>query len=169
VVGSLVHEALAAWRFPTEQSTQRGGFEPWARARARGYGLTDPRQLADAVRQSEALLTRFHVHPLCFEMVAADQRLHEVPYSLQMEGRLENGIIDALYRRQGVWTIVEFKTDAVRDRADLSRLLADQDYVAQSRRYVAASERLLGQRVQAVLCLLNYAGQVHVYRIDGAS
>ena len=169
VVGSLVHEALAAWRFPTEQSTQRGGFERWARARARGYGLTDPRQLADAVRQSEALLTRFHVHPLCFEMVAADRRLHEVPYSLQMEGRLENGIIDALYQRQGVWTIVEFKTDAVRDPADLSRLLADQDYVAQSQRYVAAAERLLDQRVQAVLCLLNYAGQVHVHRIDGAS
>ncbi|MBL7183284.1 MAG: hypothetical protein ISS50_02415, partial [Anaerolineae bacterium] len=157
VVGSLVHEALAAWRFPDDQ------FESWAGARARGHGITDPRELADAVRQSQRLLVRFQAHPLCQEMDAADQRLHEVPYSLVVDGRVESGIIDALYLREGVWTIVEFKTDEVRDEADFERLLADEDYLVQAQRYIAAAERLLGQRPRFSLCMLNYAGGVHLY------
>ena len=39
VVGKLVHEALAAWRFPDAD----GFFERWAEAHARSYGLTDAR------------------------------------------------------------------------------------------------------------------------------
>ena len=45
VVGSMVHDALAAWRFPD------ASFERWAEARSRTYGLTDAAQTADAVRE----------------------------------------------------------------------------------------------------------------------
>ena len=98
VVGKLVHEALAAWRFPDAD----GFFERWAEAHARSYGLTDARQLADAVRESAKLLLRFEEHPLHAEMAGAERRLHEVPYSLvAADGRVESGIIDALYLRDG--------------------------------------------------------------------
>ena len=60
------------------------------------------------------------------------------------DGQMESGIIDALYLHQGVWTIVEFKTDRVRDEADFKRLLSEEDYVTQVQRYVAAMEHLLG-------------------------
>ncbi len=160
VVGSLVHEALAAWRFPDDE------FESWAEARARGYGITDPRQLADAVRQSQRLLLRFQAHLLFHEMDAADRRLHEVPYSLVVDGRVESGIMDALYLREGIWTIVEFKTDEVRNEADFERLLAEGDYLAQAHRYMAAAELLLGQRSLFILCMLNYAGGVHLYPVE---
>ena len=98
VVGKLVHEALAAWRFPDSD----GFFERWAEAHARSYGLTDAHQLADAVHESGKLLLRFQEHPLHAEMAGAERRLHEVPYSLVTpDGRIESGIIDALYLRDG--------------------------------------------------------------------
>jgi ATP-dependent helicase/nuclease subunit A len=191
VVGSLVHEALAAWRFPNgpaDRTFQDGeeflrgdqgfaealiarrlpggdedpGFARWGEARARSYGLADPHQLADAVQSTRRLLLRFHAHALYEEMETAEQRLHEVPYSLAVEGGVESGILDALYRREGTWTIVEFKTDDVRDEAGLNRLLSEENYLAQARRYRVAVERLLGRRPQVRLCLLNYGGEVRL-------
>jgi ATP-dependent exoDNAse (exonuclease V) beta subunit len=156
VVGALVHEALAAWRFPED------GFEGWVEARARGHGLADERQLRDAARQTRKLLQRFQEHPLCKEMEDAERRLNEVPYSRVVGGQVENGIIDALYLRDGAWTIVEFKTDEVRDQAALDDLLAEERYVDQVHRYQAALENLLGQRPRAILCLLDYARGVRV-------
>lgn len=161
VVGKLVHAALAVWRFPDGD----GAFGRWAEAQGRSYGLTDARQLADAVARSRTLLLRFEAHPLHAEMAGAERRLHEVPYSLVADdGRIENGIIDALYLRDGAWTIVEFKTDHVRDAAALERLLAEEGYLAQAERYASAVERLLGSRPQVVLCLLDFDGKIHLRR-----
>ncbi|MGD9406027.1 MAG: 3'-5' exonuclease, partial [Anaerolineae bacterium] len=162
VIGSLVHEALAAWRFPADPGFD---FQRWGEARARGYGITDSQQLVDAMRRSRQLLVRFRVHPLYNEMNRADQRLHEVPYSLMVDGQVESGIIDALYRREGTWTLVEFKTDRVRDRADLERILADGGYVAQAQRYVAAGDRLLGDMPACILCMLNYGRGVYLHTL----
>ena len=163
VTGSLVHEALAAWRFPSDAGFD---FGRWGEARARGYGITDRQQLADAVRRTRQLLLRFRSHALYEEMAGADRRLHEVPYSCVVGGRVESGIIDALYERQGVWTIVEFKTDRVRNRSELERLLAEEGYTAQAQRYFAAAKHLLGQQPRFVLCMLNYGGAVYVQRLD---
>jgi len=160
VIGSLVHEALAAWRFPD------GDFDRWVEARARGHGITDSWQLVDAARRSRRLLLRFRHHPLYREMHTADRRLHEVPYDLMVDGRIESGIIDALYLRKGMWTIVEFKTDRVTDQEDLKTLLKRQDYHSQAQRYSDAAERLLGRRPRSVLCLLNYAGAVYLWEPD---
>jgi ATP-dependent exoDNAse (exonuclease V) beta subunit len=164
VIGSLVHEALAAWSFPDSgpAASAPHSFERWAEARARAYGLTDRRQLEDAMRHSRRLLLRFRAHPLYQEMDVAERRLHEVPYSLVVDGRIESGIIDALYLRSASWTIVEFKTDRVTERARFEELLAEEDYLAQTRRYLAAAERLLDQRPRCILCMLNYAGAVHL-------
>ena len=171
IVGSLVHEALAAWRFPDEESPSLPdqAYARWAEARARGYGLADNPRLADAVRRSAELLLRFQAHALYREMDTAGRRLHEVPYSLLIDGTVESGIIDALCQRQGVWTIVEFKTDEVRNQADLDQVLAREDYLAQVRRYGVAAQRLLGQRPRSVLCLLNYAGAVHTIPVERGS
>jgi ATP-dependent exoDNAse (exonuclease V) beta subunit len=163
VIGSLVHEALASWRFPNGGPPTSGySFEHWAEARARGYGLIDRPQLGDAVVRCRQLLLRFKAHALYQEMNTADRRLYEVPYSLMVDGHVENGIIDAMYLRDDIWTIVEFKTDRVADRVQFEELLAEEDYLAQIQRYAAAAERLLGQRPLCILCMLNYAGRVHL-------
>jgi len=157
VVGSLVHEALAAWRFPDETS-----FDLWAEARARSHGITDSHQLSDSVRECRRLLTLFRNHSLYQEMNRADRRLHEVPYNYRVHDRIENGIIDAVYLSNNTWTIVEFKTDKLEDQADLDRLLAEEDYLAQAERYKVAMEQLLSQEPQTVLCLMDFNGNVRL-------
>jgi len=160
VVGSLVHEALAGWLFPGE------GFGHWARARARGYGIADAGQLSDAVDQSRQLLQRFRDHPLYLEMDGAERRLHEVPYSRVVDGRVEYGLIDVLFLRRGLWTVVEFKTDEVSDAADFRRVLAEKDYLGQVRGYVQAVEAMLGRRPRSILCMLNYDKGIRLQGVD---
>jgi ATP-dependent exoDNAse (exonuclease V) beta subunit len=162
VIGKLVHEALAAWRFPDDR------YEEWVESRARGYGVVDPGQLRHAARHSRKLLERFQDHELFREMDTADRRLHEVPYSRIVEGRVENGIIDALYLRDATWTVVEFKTDELEDQADLDRLLEREDYLTQAQRYVAAVEHLMGQRPRSILCLLDYDGRMRLEQLEDA-
>jgi len=156
VIGSIVHEALASWRFPDHT------FALWAEARAHQYGVTDARQLQHAARESARLLRRFQRHALCGEMDSAERRLHEVPYSLEVNGRVENGTIDALYFRDGHWTIVEFKTDTVRTVEGIEQLLSETDYRTQTQRYVLAVEQLLGVTPRAVLCLLDCERDIRV-------
>jgi ATP-dependent helicase/nuclease subunit A len=159
VVGSIVHEALAAWRFPGD------GFDRWAAARARTCGVADPQVLANAIDQSRRLLVRFQAHPLFEEMDQADRRLHEVPYSLAETGSVESGVIDALYLRNGLWTIVEFKTDEVKDERRFRELLEEEDYVEQVQQYIEAVKYLLGEDPRPILCMLNYGGAVRTHTV----
>lgn len=161
VVGSMVHEALAAWRFPDET------FDGWSAVRAHNYGLTDAEQVALAVSETRKLLLHFEQHPLHSEMESADKRLHEVPYSLALDGHVESGVIDALYLRDRVWNIVEFKTDEISNAAELDALLTHEDYLAQAERYGVAVEHLLGHRPRTLLCLLDYAGVVLLHPTAG--
>jgi ATP-dependent helicase/nuclease subunit A len=160
VVGKLVHSALAAWRFPDDR------FEAWLEAQARSTGLIDERQLKDAVRETQRLLRRFQEHPLYQAMDRAKQRRHEVPYSLMIDGELENGIIDALFLTSATWTIVEFKTDAIRAEAELEATLIESDYRSQVRRYAEAVKRTHGQEPRAILCWLNYRDGVKITEVE---
>jgi ATP-dependent exoDNAse (exonuclease V) beta subunit len=158
VIGQLVHEALAVWRFPGPD------FESWLESRAREYGLTDRRQLKDACKKSTLLLERFKQHRLFREVDGAERRLHEVPYDTEnSDGHTEHGFIDLLYLRQGLWTVVDFKTDQVRDGTHFNRLMADKKYENQLRRYTVAVEKLSGQRPKAILCMLDYARTIFLY------
>lgn len=154
VVGLLVHEALAAWRFP------EAAFEQWAVARARSYGLTDREQLSDAARRAYILLTRFQKHELFQALEKAERRLHEVPYSLEQNGQVESGSIDILYLQGGRWTVVDFKTDRIQNEGRLPQLLADRGYEDQVRRYITAVRGLVGQTPRGTLCLLDVGGEV---------
>ena len=123
-------------------------------------GIVDHRQLEYAVTRSRELLLRFRRHPLWAEMDGAEVRHSEVPYCIKEGDDPKAGVIDALYLRDGSWTVVEFKTDPVRDRNSLNELLGQEDYLVQAARYVRAVESLLGTTPAAVLCLLDYGGGV---------
>ncbi|HSH03345.1 MAG TPA: UvrD-helicase domain-containing protein [Anaerolineae bacterium] len=150
VIGSLVHEALAWWRFPQEE-----GFRPWLLARVRQYGLADAGQVEAAERVTVDLLRRFRGSDFYGEIDGADERWSEVPFAHEVGGRVVTGYIDLLYRAGDAWTIVDFKTDFWRDEADLRRILAGGDYEEQMARYGVAVERLLGVKGRKVLCWLN--------------
>ena len=161
VIGSLVHQALALWRFPGAD------FAPWVRARAREFGLTDATQLAHAQTESARLLQQFRRSALFQEMDQAERRLPEVPYSYLVNGRAQTGYIDMLYEQAGSWTLVDFKTDRVESEADMQRLLSQTDYTQQLRQYGRAVQQLLGITPRLNLCLLNYGREVRVIAVDG--
>jgi ATP-dependent exoDNAse (exonuclease V) beta subunit len=154
VIGNLVHAALALWRFPDDTYTA------WAEAQARNLGLTDPRQLINAAIESRRLLERFQTHPLYQTITRAEQRLHEVPYSLALDGQADSGVIDLLYQQAGHWTLVEFKSDRVKDEAHRQAILQQSGYLAQVDRYRRAVWQLLEQDPQVILCWLNFEGRV---------
>ena len=160
VIGKLVHEGLAAWRWPGD------GFDGWAEARARGCGVTDEKRLRNAVQETRRMLQRLAQHTLFAEMNAAEQRLHEVPYSLEVNGHLDSGSIDVLYLCHGQWTVVEFKTDRLRDEAELKGLLPRKDYCTQMQRYARAVNNLVGQHPRMLLCLLDFESRVEVRPLE---
>lgn len=160
VVGELVHQALREWRFPGDHPDE---FYSWVAGEADVLGLADEVRVTDAVRRAARILTRFQATALYDAMVSAEQQLSEVPYSvLDREGRLDAGVIDALYYAGGIWHLVEFKTDALRDPDGLASPPYATEHVDQVRRYLVAAERLLGQRPRPVLCYLNCGGRVHL-------
>lgn len=163
IVGNIVHEAIAAWRGTGE------GFDEWAMARAREAGLTDSSQLRDAANHSRRLLDRLHTHPLYAEMATAERRLHEIPFSRQVNGQTLSGRIDILYCRDEVWTVLDFKTDRLRDEAELARVLKDEDYIEQLQTYGAAVEAVLSVRPRLRLCFLDYAGGILLRDFENAA
>lgn len=164
VVSQLAHSSLARWRFPDDPA-----FAAWIAAQARGWGLLDDLLIDDAVRRCRSLLNRFRAHPLYAQMTAADQCLHEVPYALPVGERLDAGVIDALFRQNGVWTIVEFKSDKLKDEVERDTLLLRTDYLAQVARYRRAVKTLLGGEPQVALCWLNLGRQVVVQWVTAPS
>jgi len=162
LIGSLVHEALAAWRFP--EGGADAVFERWARTRAREYGLTDEGQIGHAAGQTLTLLQRFRRHAL-FDKMDRARRLHELPYTMTEGDSLALGQVDVLYQREGRWHVVDFKTDRVHDRRVLKQILAEKEYEAQVQRYARAVAQLLGEAPVCSLCFLDYEGSVYEHPV----
>ena len=76
------------------------------------------------------------------------------------------GQIDLLFRRGETWTLVDFKTDRIRDDRARESLLQERDYRAQVARYTAAVEHYLGVTPRCVLCLLDDRGAVSALPIE---
>ena len=148
VIGQIVHEALALWRFPDAD------FNRWATARAREYGLTDNRQLQYAATEAEFLLQRFRRQALFEKMDTAEQRLHEVAYSYRVDGQLKTGYIDALFRHKDHWTLVDFKTDYLERDQTPNDVLDRTDYRQQVRGYGAAVRAMLSHTPRLLVCFL---------------
>jgi ATP-dependent exoDNAse (exonuclease V) beta subunit len=156
----LTHAALAHWRFPDQPD-----FEIFLFPHALEAGLTDHGQITAATSEARRLLARFQQHPLYAELNAAE-RHHELPYSVELAEGPHSGIIDLLYRTDGRWTVVEFKTDHVDKTDDLEAHIAEKKYDQQTERYVEAVNCLLGERPRALLVFLNISRQVRVINLS---
>jgi ATP-dependent exoDNAse (exonuclease V) beta subunit len=166
IIGTLVHEAIALWRFPNTAFVNTA-LEKWVKARASGKGLTDERQLSHAVDVVGMLLERFQKWERFPEISSAERRFHELPYSREVETGVETGFIDLLYRYDGRWTIIDFKTDEIRDESTINGFLVDKGYVAQIERYGTAVTNLLGERPQLIICLLNGPEGIILVPVNG--
>jgi len=161
VVGNIVHAALAQWRFDDPH------FAAWAETQARRYGLTDRERIDHARSRSRRLLERLRGHRLCADMEAGRPRWHEIPYSVAWDGEIDVGVIDVLYRGEEGWTVVDIKTDHLKDGAAVEEWLAKRAYAGQMARYRRAVEALVGETPRTLLCFLDVAGAVHLESLEG--
>ena len=142
--GRLVHALLA------QASTLGPDLATAARALAPQYALTPD----DAVAAAE-LATRARSLPDIAAADTADLVYRELPFALPLEkGVLATGQIDLAYRKAGAWTVIDFKTAHLHDRA-----AAIEAHGAQLKVYRQALARITGAPVRAALCLLR-SGQL---------
>jgi ATP-dependent exoDNAse (exonuclease V) beta subunit len=98
-------------------------------------------------------------------MASAERWLTEIPYTLPAEdgqGRFKQGIIDALFLKDGIWTVVEYKTDRLGSQQALAETLEKEDYLGQLERYSQAVEQLLDSRPRALLVFLDVENRIHI-------
>ena len=160
VIGKLVHAAIAAWCWPAN-----GGFDLWCRAGARSCGLVDEPRIEDALHRTRRLLNQLRRHALYAEMASADERHHELPFTASVAGA-PAGQIDLLFRCGDAWTLVDFKTDRVRDDRGRELLLRERGYAVQVARYAAAVQHYLGVTPRCILCLLDDQGAVNAIPLE---
>jgi ATP-dependent helicase/nuclease subunit A len=160
VIGDMVHKALQRWRFPEDPL-----LEQLLRTQAQMGGLYDEGLLHQAIHEAEILLQRFRQHPLYTEMNTALERQHEVPFlGASSQGNVEWGFMDCLYHPQEGWTLVDFKTDELRNRLALAA--AQEMYTPQIIRYRQAVEQWLGFTPKTLLCFLNVEKTIEVIEVN---
>ena len=159
VIGEMVHKAIELWLFPDNPR-----LIPMLETTALNAGLTSKEQQTAAVRKARELLERFRQHPLWDEIDSSPEIHHEVPYSLESGGQIENGYIDLLYRTADGWKVVDFKTDAIYNRTERENLV--RMYSQQLQRYSSAVQKLLGQPTVTSICFLDDENRVGIISVD---
>lgn len=83
--------------------------------------LVDGAQQEIAIREATELLGRLAAHSLWVEIGEADVVRHEIPFTTSdLEGMVQSGQIELLWRDAEGWKIVDFKTDTLRSEDDLA-------------------------------------------------
>ena len=100
--------------------------------------------------ETRPLVEQFIASRWAEEMRRADQLLVEVPFELTICSRVIAGRIDALYRDQDGWTVLDYKTGRAEDR---------DRYELQVGIYAHAVSRLLGEMPARVALLMLSIGE----------
>ena len=154
--GSLVHAVLAD--VPLDEAAEpRSGAEraaareppsvaAVARLNGRILGATGE-EIAAAARVAARVLE----HPLLARARAASRRgecRREAPVSMRAgDGRLVEGIVDVAFREEGVWTVVDYKTDREVEEAGGAGVVYRRQVALYAQMIAAAT----GEPTQAVL------------------
>ena len=79
-------------------------------------------------RDAEDALARLRSSDLWYELQSADRVHTEVPIGAPQDDQtVVRGVIDLVYRLEGAWIIVDYKTDVATTAADVERLLLKYD------------------------------------------
>lgn len=158
VLGLIVHKALQRWLFPGDPA-----LDALLESEAWRAGLATEATRQEVIARANALLARFHANRLWNEVDAALERYSELPYSYLINEKVENRVIDLLYRDNNGWHIIDFKTDPIYSFTQKEQLV--QIYASQVRRYKAIVESKLGTAASGKLCFLDEQGEVSVVEV----
>ncbi|MFZ5445935.1 MAG: UvrD-helicase domain-containing protein [Myxococcota bacterium] len=135
--GELVHACLAV----VPLDAQHEAVERTCSVMARSLQATERERLAAIVAVEAAL-----AHPLFERARAANQVRREVSIVRHLhDGTIIEGNIDLAFEADGVWRLVEFKTDDVIDEERRAH------YEAQTQAYVSAIERATGKPARGTI------------------
>jgi ATP-dependent helicase/nuclease subunit A len=158
-VGRIVHAAIQRRAMPGSAM-----HESFLENEAFRSGLVDPSQRQAAVRESSELLGRLETHSLWAEITAAEEIQHEIPFTTSdSEGTVQSGQIDLLWRDEGGWKIVDFKTDTLRSDEDLEAAVTR--HRKQVERYVRSAANILGEKPIGMLCFLDSQERVELVKV----
>jgi len=158
VLGSIVHKALQRWLFPGNPA-----MDALLEAEAWRAGLATETMRQEVILRANELLTHFRAHSLWNEVDGALERYAELPYSYLINEKVENRVIDLLYRDADGWHIIDFKTDPICSLAQKEHLI--QKYTPQVRRYRGIIESKLGTSASGKLCFLDDQGEVSLVEV----
>jgi len=158
ILGSIVHKAIQRWLFPGDP-----GLTALLEMEIYRAGLVSDELRQAVITRATELLARLRQHPLWEEINGALERYSELPYTINLGGKLENRVIDLLYRNAGGWHLLDFKTDSIGSLAEKAKLA--QYYTDQVQRYAQVAQLQMKQPVRAKLCFLDDQGQVAVVEI----
>ena len=134
--GSLVHALFRE----ADLGGDRAAVASLARLHA---GLVGSRE--EEIRAAVEAVVAAWGHPLIERARRAGRCYREMPLVFHLEdGRMLEGVLDLAFEEEGVWTVVDFKTDADFEARR-------QDYERQLRWYVYGLGRLTGESVRGVL------------------
>jgi ATP-dependent helicase/nuclease subunit A len=132
--GSLVHAVLRDALFDGSAARQIAESQ----ARISGAPTEETEAAIEAVEQTLR-------HPVMERVRRADKVHREFPVLYHLEdGRMMEGVLDLAFLEDGIWTVVDFKTDV-----DLAPRRTH--YEAQLRWYALALSRLTGQQTRCIL------------------
>lgn len=113
-LGEVVHEALRYWRFPGEHDN----IDAILRSYAWQQNITDEAQIQDVVKRAHQMLEKFQTSDIYRAVTVAKENnlpyFPELPFIYRTEKRIIHGIIDALFKYQDDWWLVDYKTGTVR-------------------------------------------------------
>lgn len=115
------------------------------------YQVTDPyyadvlKQVGETIRSGGYPQTGSLPQDILAELLSAEEVHCELPFCYaEEENRIIHGVIDAAYRKDGTWHIVDYKTNE--DGDDL-----DSQYEAQLASYVSAFKAITGEEADAAV------------------
>ena len=157
-VGKLVHKGIELWRFPDENGSDPVLQEAFRKILMQTESLDAGEQRA-VLEKAEMLLSRFRKSDAFTFLESAEERRHEIPFSFMKRNFTVNGVIDLLLKdSSGGYTIIDFKTDALKDLTDLSE--AVDEHSRQLENYRQAVKTTLGEDSRCLICFLDFCGEV---------
>jgi ATP-dependent helicase/nuclease subunit A len=159
VIGTMVHAAIAQWKFPGD-----AGLERLVETAAMQAGLAEEQQRGQAVRKAITLLERLKGNDIYQVISQASERYHELPYSSMVKGTAQTGYIDLLYKNESGWHVVDFKTDAIATKEKRTDLV--EEYRGQVERYAVVVKGFVGEAMDAAICFLDDQGIVSIERVE---
>lgn len=155
--GIIIHDALR-FGYDTLLDRDRPRAEALIRAMAWEAGITQRNDLDIVADRAIGALTRYNASTLAHELRHSDAVYRELPFVYRRDGHVVHGVIDALYRRpDGLWTLVDYKTDYVETPEALAAHA--RMYYLQMAVYAEAVTAQTGKPPRVLLVFLHFPHQ----------